>query len=74
MCALIPAIRPCPPASSYPEVPFTCPAKNRFLIIFDSRECFNCVGSNNHTQWHIGAIYPILLKPEFFLVLVSECP
>ena len=35
----------CPPASSYPVVPFTCPAKNKFLIIFDSNVCFNWVGS-----------------------------
>ena len=43
--ALMPATIPCPPASSYPVVPFTCPAKNNPLIILDSRLCFNCVGS-----------------------------
>jgi hypothetical protein len=30
--ALMPAISPWHPASSYPEVPFTCPARNRRSI------------------------------------------
>ena len=43
--ALIPAMVPCPPASSYPVVPLTCPAKNSPSITFDSSEWDSCVGS-----------------------------
>ena len=43
--AFIPAINPCPAASSYPDVPFICPAVNKFFIIFVSNDCFNWVGS-----------------------------
>ena len=35
--ALIPATSPCAEASSYPDVPFICPAKNSPPIFFVSR-------------------------------------
>ena len=43
--ALTPAIKPCPAASSYPVVPFICPAKNNPLIFLVSRVFFNSLGS-----------------------------
>ena len=42
--ALIPAINPCAAASSYPVVPFICPAKNRFSTSFVSNVRVSCVG------------------------------
>ena len=45
IAALIPAIIPWPAASSYPLVPLTCPAVNRFSMIFDSNVGFICIGS-----------------------------
>ena len=42
--AFIPAISPCAAASSYPDVPFICPAKNNPLTFFDSSVDFSCDG------------------------------
>ena len=41
----MPAIRPCAAASSYPDVPFICPAKNSPFIFFVSSVDFSCDGS-----------------------------
>ena len=43
--ALIPAIKPCPAASSYPLVPFIWPAVNKFFITFVSSDGVICKGS-----------------------------
>ena len=42
---LIPAIKPWHAASSYPEVPFVCPAKNKPSISLYSNDNFNFEGS-----------------------------
>ena len=43
--AFIPAIKPCPAASSYPLVPFICPALKSPATRFVSNDGYNCVGS-----------------------------
>jgi len=43
--ALIPAIRPCAAASSYPVVPLICPARYKLLIFFVSRVKNSSLGS-----------------------------
>ena len=43
--AFIPAIIPCDAASSYPEVPFICPAKNIPSIFLCSNDNFSSDGS-----------------------------
>ena len=42
--AFIPAINPCALASSYPEVPFICPAKNKPETSLVSRLDLSCDG------------------------------
>ena len=42
--AFIPQRSPWAAASSYPDVPFICPAKKRPEMFFDSREAFSCEG------------------------------
>ena len=43
--ALIPAIKPCPAASSYPDVPLICPAVYNPSISFVSKDLFDCLES-----------------------------
>ena len=42
--AFIPQRSPWAAASSYPDVPFICPAKNRPETFLDSSEAFSCDG------------------------------
>ena len=42
--ALIPAISPCAAASSYPDVPFIWPERNKPETSFVSRVAFSCAG------------------------------
>ena len=43
--AFTPATKPCAAASSYPELPFNCPAPYNPLIVLNSNVDLSCVGS-----------------------------
>ena len=68
--ALIPAISPCAAASSYPEVPFVCPAKNIPFIFFNSNDNFNCEGSmQSYSIAYAGLVNSTFSNPGIVLYI-----
>ena len=81
----MPAIRPCAAASSYPDVPFICPAKNKPDKIFVSKEDSILInesfgyltydGKNkvtNETIYDIASLTKIIATTPIIMKLVQK--